>query len=32
MLEGIRQSLAVRLAAIYAMVFAAGACALFGVL
>jgi signal transduction histidine kinase len=32
MLESIRQSLAVRLAAIYALVFAAGAAALFGVL
>jgi signal transduction histidine kinase len=32
MLEGIRQSLAVRLAAIYALVFALGASALFGVL
>jgi signal transduction histidine kinase len=32
MLEGIRQSLAVRLAALYALVVAAGACALFGVL
>jgi len=30
--EGIRQSLAVRLAALYALVFAAGASALFGVL
>ena len=32
MLEGFRQSLAIRLAAIYSLVFAAGATALFGVL
>ena len=32
MLEGFRQSLAIRLAALYAAVFAAGAAALFGVL
>ena len=32
MLEAVRQSLAVRLAALYALVFAAGASALFGVL
>src|SRR5271156_5796347 len=32
MLEAFRQSLAIRLAAIYSAVFAAGACALFGVL
>jgi signal transduction histidine kinase len=32
MLEGFRQSLAIRLAAIYSLVFAAGAAALFGVL
>ena len=32
MLERFRQSLAIRLAAIYALVFAAGAAALFGVL
>ncbi len=32
MLEGFRQSLAIRLAAIYSVVFAAGAVALFGVL
>ena len=32
MLEGARQSLAVRLAALYALVFAAGATALFGIL
>jgi sensor domain CHASE-containing protein len=32
MLESFRQSLAVRLAALYALVFAAGASALFGVL
>jgi signal transduction histidine kinase len=32
MLEGFRQSLAIRLAAIYSLVFAAGAAALFGIL
>ena len=32
MLEAFRQSLAMRLAALYAAVFAAGAAALFGVL
>ena len=32
MLESFRQSLAIRLAAIYSAVFAAGACALFGIL